>query len=102
METGYRKRNSFRVGRRSFEFAILAHLSPKGNECATAAKPKRRMINYKSGAKNKSKPQLPSDASYSKWIVPSTTGCYSDRRQQDNLTNRVLVGSRQNCNLQKI
>ncbi|GBM57513.1 hypothetical protein AVEN_137943-1 [Araneus ventricosus] len=46
IETGYRRRNSFRVGRRSFVFATLARLAPNGKERATTAKPRRRMINY--------------------------------------------------------
>ncbi|GBL89273.1 hypothetical protein AVEN_225815-1 [Araneus ventricosus] len=41
--------------------------------------------------KNKIKPRLPSDSSYSKWIFPNITSCYSDRRQGDNLANRVLA-----------
>ncbi|GBN41809.1 hypothetical protein AVEN_22459-1 [Araneus ventricosus] len=47
------------------------------------------------GAKNKIKLRLPSDSSYSKWICPSITSCYSDRRKLDMLVVAVLVAGRQ-------
>ncbi|GBN47316.1 hypothetical protein AVEN_27352-1 [Araneus ventricosus] len=47
VETVYRRRNPFRVGRRSSKVVTLAHLAPNGTECATPAKSRRRMINYR-------------------------------------------------------
>ncbi|GBN52423.1 hypothetical protein AVEN_22079-1 [Araneus ventricosus] len=47
------------------------------------------------GAKNKIKLRLPSDSSYSRWIVPSIISCYSDRRKLDILAATDLVVDRQ-------
>ncbi|GBM77735.1 hypothetical protein AVEN_274484-1 [Araneus ventricosus] len=46
------------------------------------------------GTGNKVKPRLPSDSPYPKWIFPCITSCYSDRRQLDNLANRVVLSDR--------
>ncbi|GBO33155.1 hypothetical protein AVEN_204429-1 [Araneus ventricosus] len=42
------------------------------------------------GDKNKIKPSLPTDSYNSKWIFPTITSCYSDRRQGDSLASRIL------------
>ncbi|GBO34578.1 hypothetical protein AVEN_176675-1 [Araneus ventricosus] len=50
-------------------------------------------------AKNKIKLRLPSDPYYSKWIFPSTTSCYSDRRKLDILAATTLLADRQYAGL---
>ncbi|GBM61384.1 hypothetical protein AVEN_258494-1 [Araneus ventricosus] len=49
----------------------------------------------RTGAKNKIKPRLPSDSSYSKCIFPNINSCYSDRLQPGKLAGRVLFKDRQ-------
>ncbi|GBM49767.1 hypothetical protein AVEN_60498-1 [Araneus ventricosus] len=65
IETGYRRKNPFLVGRSSFKC-----VPPKTDD------------------KNK-KLRLPLDSLYSKWIFPSITSCYRDRRKLDNLAATV-------------
>ncbi|GBM32382.1 hypothetical protein AVEN_239778-1 [Araneus ventricosus] len=79
-------RNPFRVGRRSFKFVALAHLAPNVKELQQN---REDQLPPQTGAKNKIK------SSYSKWTFPNITNCYSDRRQRDNLADRVLVADRQ-------
>ncbi|GBN47057.1 hypothetical protein AVEN_197293-1 [Araneus ventricosus] len=92
METGHRRRNPFRVDKRSFKFVTLAHFAPNGKERAAA---RRRMITYRRELAPRIKPQLPSDYSYSQCILPNITSCYNDHRQLDNLASSVLLSDRQ-------
>ncbi|GBN07581.1 hypothetical protein AVEN_109733-1, partial [Araneus ventricosus] len=91
IETGYRRKNPLLVGRNSFKCATLAHLSPNGL-CMITEKTNDQLLFLPSqtGAKNTLKLRLPSDSPYSKWIFPSITSCYSDRRKVDILAGTVL------------
>ncbi|GBM18702.1 hypothetical protein AVEN_8998-1 [Araneus ventricosus] len=94
--TGYRTGNPFRVGRSSFKIFTLADLAPNRNERPTVVRPRRRIIIYTlTDVKNKIKPRLPADSSYSKWLLPNITSCHSDRHQPGNLAGRILVADSQ-------
>ncbi|GBM59004.1 hypothetical protein AVEN_244383-1 [Araneus ventricosus] len=92
IETGYRKKNPFLVGRSSFKCATLARLAPNGLSMVTEKTNDQLLfLPPQTGAKNKIKLRFQSDSSYSKWIFPSITSCYSDSRKLDILAATVLV-----------
>ncbi|GBM33121.1 hypothetical protein AVEN_56756-1 [Araneus ventricosus] len=92
IETGYRRKNPFLVGRSSFKCAALVHLAPNGLCVVTEKKDDQLLFSPpQTCTKNKIKLRLPSDSSCSKWILSSITSCYSDRRKLDFSEAAILV-----------